>query len=93
MVCSTNSLIKFEPGVTGRTTGQSESKTYRDRMLSHNLFASKSRSLKKSQPNSSLESQNRTKEEQTNVITSLGKADDTAITGVSAPHGENKAWV
>jgi transcriptional regulator len=28
-------------------------------------------------------SQNRTKEEQANVITSLGKADDTAIAGVS----------
>jgi transcriptional regulator len=28
-------------------------------------------------------SQNRTKQEQTNVIASLGKADDTAINGVS----------
>lgn len=54
--------------------------TYRDRMLSH--IVGFEITVTKIEAKFKL-SQNRTKEEQTNVITSLGKADDTAITGVS----------
>ncbi len=60
--------------------GISLSETYRERMLSHivgfEITATKIEAKFKL-------SQNRTKEEQANVITSLETAEDTAVSGVS----------
>jgi transcriptional regulator len=53
---------------------------YRDRMLSH--IVGFEITVTKIEAKFKL-SQNRTKDEQANVITSLGKVDDTAISGVS----------
>jgi transcriptional regulator len=53
---------------------------YRERMLSH--IVGFEITVTKIEAKFKL-SQNRTKEEQTNVITSLEKAEDTAISGVS----------
>jgi len=53
---------------------------YRERMLSH--IVGFEISVTKLEPKFKL-SQNRTREEQANVITSLAEAEDTAITGVS----------
>jgi transcriptional regulator len=54
--------------------------TYRQRMLSH--IVGFEIAVAKLEAKFKL-SQNRTKEEQSNVIASLGKAEDTAISGVS----------
>jgi transcriptional regulator len=68
----------FEPAYAEQWASLNE--TYRQRMLSHivgfEIVVTKVEAKFKL-------SQNRTKEEQTNVISSLGKADDTAISGVS----------
>jgi transcriptional regulator len=68
----------FEPAYADQWAGFSE--TYRERMLSH--IVGFEIAVTKLEAKFKL-SQNRTKEEQTNVITSLEKADDTAIAGVS----------
>jgi transcriptional regulator len=68
----------FEPAYAEQWASLNE--TYRQRMLSHivgfEIVVTKVEAKFKL-------SQNRTKEEQANVIASLGKADDTAISGVS----------
>lgn len=68
----------FEPAYAEQWGSLSE--TYRDRMLSH--IVGFEIAVTKIEAKFKL-SQNRTKEEQSNVIASLGKADDTAISGVS----------
>jgi len=68
----------FEPAYAEQWASLSES--YRERMLSH--IVGFEIAVTKVEAKFKL-SQNRTKEEQSNVITSLGKADDTAISGVS----------
>jgi transcriptional regulator len=68
----------FEPAYADQWASFSE--TYRERMLSH--IVGFEIAVTKLEAKFKL-SQNRTKEEQTNVITSLGKAEDTAISGVS----------
>jgi transcriptional regulator len=68
----------FEPAYADQWAGFSE--TYRERMLSH--IVGFEIAVTKIEAKFKL-SQNRTKEEQTNVITSLEKAEDTAISGVS----------
>lgn len=68
----------FEPAFAEQWASLSE--TYRQRMLSH--IVGFEIAVTKLEAKFKL-SQNRTKEEQTNVIASLGKAEDTAIRGVS----------
>ena len=68
----------FEPAYASQWASFSE--TYRERMLSH--IVGFEIAVTKLEAKFKL-SQNRTKEEQTNVITSLEKAEDTAISGVS----------
>jgi len=68
----------FEPPYAEQWASLSES--YRERMLSH--IVGFEIAVSKIEAKFKL-SQNRTKEEQTNVIASLGKAEDTAISGVS----------
>jgi transcriptional regulator len=68
----------FEPAYAEQWASLSE--TFRQRMLSH--IVGFEIAVTKLEAKFKL-SQNRTKEEQTNVIASLGKADDTAISGVS----------
>jgi transcriptional regulator len=68
----------FEPAYADQWAGFSE--TYRERMLSH--IVGFEIAVTKIEAKFKL-SQNRSKEEQTNVITSLEKAEDTAISGVS----------
>jgi transcriptional regulator len=68
----------FEPAYADQWASFSE--TYRERMLSH--IVGFEIAVTKIEAKFKL-SQNRTKEEQTNVITSLEKAEDTAISGVS----------
>jgi len=68
----------FEPAYADQWASLSE--TYRDRMLSH--IVGVEIAVTRIEAKFKL-SQNRTKEEQANVIASLGKADDTAISGVS----------
>jgi transcriptional regulator len=63
------------------------SETYRERMLSH--IVGFEIAVTKLEAKFKL-SQNRTKEEQSNVITSLEKAEDTAISGVSRLMREQK---
>ena len=63
---------------------------YRERMLSH--IVGFEIAVTKIEAKFKL-SQNRTKEEQTNVITSLGKAEDTAISGVSRLMKQQKLGV
>ena len=68
----------FEPAYADQWAGLSES--YRERMVSHivgfEIVVTKIEAKFKL-------SQNRTKEEQANVMTSLGNADDTAVSGVA----------
>ena len=74
-----NQLIgTFEPAYADQWATFSD--TYRERMLSH--IVGFEIAVTKIEAKFKL-SQNRTKEEQTNVITSLEKAEDTAISGVS----------
>jgi transcriptional regulator len=74
-----NQLIgTFEPAYAEQWASFSES--YRERMLSH--IVGFEIAVSKIEAKFKL-SQNRTKEEQANVIASLGKAEDTAISGVS----------
>ncbi len=68
----------FEPAFAEQWAGLNE--TYRQRMLSH--IVGFEIAVTKLEAKFKL-SQNRTKEEQANVIASLRKADDTAISGVS----------
>jgi len=68
----------FEPAYAEQWTSLSEA--YRDRMLSH--IVGIEITVTKIEAKFKL-SQNRTKEEQANVIASLAKAEDTAISGVS----------
>jgi len=68
----------FEPAYAEQWASFSES--YRERMLSH--IVGFEIAVSKIEAKFKL-SQNRTKEEQTNVIASLGKAEDTAISRVS----------
>jgi len=68
----------FEPFYANQWAGFSE--TYRERMLSH--IVGFEIAVTKIEAKFKL-SQNRTKEEQANVIASLEKAEDTAISGVS----------
>jgi len=68
----------FEPAYAEQWAGLSES--YRERMLSH--IVGIEIAVTKIEAKFKL-SQNRTKEEQANVIASLEKAEDTAISGVS----------
>ena len=68
----------FEPAYAEQWGSLSE--TYRDRMLSH--IVGFEIAVAKIEAKFKL-SQNRTREEQSNVITSLGNAEDTAISGVS----------
>jgi len=68
----------FEPAYAGQWATFSEA--YRERMLSH--IVGFEIGVTKIEAKFKL-SQNRTKEEQTNVIASLEKAEDTAISGVS----------
>ncbi len=68
----------FEPAYADQWASFSE--TYRERMLSH--IVGFEIAVTKIEAKFKL-SQNRTKEEQTNVITSVEKAEDTAISGVS----------
>jgi transcriptional regulator len=73
-----NLIGTFEPAYAEQWSSLGD--TYRDRMLSH--IVGFEISVTKLEPKFKL-SQNRTREEQANVITSLAKAEDTAITGVS----------
>ena len=74
-----NQLIgTFEPAYADQWATFSD--TYRERMLSH--IVGFEIAVTKIEAKFKL-SQNRTKEEQANVITSLEKAEDTAISGVS----------
>jgi transcriptional regulator len=68
----------FEPAYAEQWASLTE--TYRERMLSH--IVGFEIAVTKIEAKFKL-SQNRTKEEQANVIVSLGKAEDTAISGVS----------
>ncbi len=68
----------FEPAYAEQWASFGE--TYRERMLSH--IVGFEIAVTKLEAKFKL-SQNRSKEEQTNVIASLGKAEDTAISGVS----------
>jgi len=68
----------FEPAYAEQWATLNE--TYRERMLSH--IVGLEIAVTKIEAKFKL-SQNRTKEEQANVITSLGKAEDTAVSGVS----------
>lgn len=68
----------FEPAYAEQWASLSEA--YRDRMLSH--IVGIEIAVTRAEAKFKL-SQNRTKEEQTNVIASLGKAEDTAVSGVS----------
>jgi transcriptional regulator len=68
----------FEPAFAEQWGSLNE--TYRQRMLSH--IVGFEIAVTKLEAKFKL-SQNRTKEEQSNVIASLGKAEDTAISGVS----------
>jgi len=68
----------FEPAYAEQWASLSEA--YRDRMLSH--IVGIEITVTKIEAKFKL-SQNRTKEEQANVIASLAKAEDTAISGVS----------
>jgi len=68
----------FEPAYAEQWASFSEA--YRDRMLSH--IVGIEIAVTKIEAKFKL-SQNRTKEEQANVIVSLGKAEDTAVSGVS----------
>ena len=68
----------FEPAYAEQWGSLSE--TYRERMLSH--IVGFEITVTKVEAKFKV-SQNRTKEEQSNVISSLGKAGDTAISGVS----------
>ncbi len=68
----------FEPAYAEQWASLSE--TYRERMLSH--IVGFEIAVTKIEAKFKL-SQNRTKEEQANVIASLRKAEDTAISGVS----------
>jgi len=68
----------FEPAYAEQWASFSE--TYRERMLSH--IVGIEIAVTRLEAKFKL-SQNRTKEEQANVIASLGKAGDTAISGVS----------
>ena len=68
----------FEPAYAEQWSSLADA--YRERMLSH--IVGFEISVTKLEAKFKL-SQNRTKEEQSNVIASLGKADDTAISGVS----------
>jgi transcriptional regulator len=68
----------FEPGYADQWASLSQA--YRDRMLSH--IVGFEIAVTKIEAKFKL-SQNRTREEQANVIASLGRAEDTAITGVS----------
>jgi transcriptional regulator len=68
----------FEPAYAEQWASLNE--TYRQRMLSY--IVGFEIAVTKLEAKFKL-SQNRTKEEQANVIASLGKADDTAISGVS----------
>jgi transcriptional regulator len=68
----------FEAAYADQWASLSES--YRERMLSH--IVGFEIAVTKIEAKFKL-SQNRTKEEQSNVIESLGKADDTAVAGVS----------
>lgn len=68
----------FEPAYAEQWASLNE--TYRQRMLSH--IVGFEIAVTKLEAKFKL-SQNRTKEEQSNVIASLGKAEDTAISGVS----------
>jgi transcriptional regulator len=68
----------FEPAYAEQWSGLSD--TYRERMLTH--IVGFEIAVTKLEAKFKL-SQNRTKEEQTNVIMSLGKSEDTAIAGVS----------
>lgn len=68
----------FEPAYAEQWASLSQS--YRESMLKH--IVGFEIAVTKIEAKFKL-SQNRTKEEQANVITSLGKADDTAIAGVS----------
>jgi len=75
----------FEPAYAEQWGSLSDA--YRERMLSHivgfEIMVTKIEAKFKL-------SQNRTKEEQSNVITSLEKAEDTAISGVSRLMREQK---
>src|SRR5271165_7549958 len=68
----------FEPEFAGQWASLSEK--YRERMLSH--IVGFEIAVTRIEAKFKL-SQNRTKEEQANVITSLEKAEDTAVSGVS----------
>jgi transcriptional regulator len=68
----------FEPAYAEQWASLSES--YRDRMLSH--IVGIEIAVTRVEAKFKL-SQNRTKEEQTNVIASLAKAEDTTVSGVS----------
>jgi transcriptional regulator len=68
----------FEPAYAEQWSSLDDS--YRQRMLSH--IVGLEIAVTKIEAKFKL-SQNRTKEEQTNVIASLGKAEDTAVSGVS----------
>jgi len=72
-------IATFEPAYAEQWSGLSA--TYRERMLSH--IVGFEISVTKLEAKFKL-SQNRTKEEQANVIASLEAADDTAISGVSS---------
>jgi transcriptional regulator len=71
-------IATFEPAFAEQWASLSES--YRERMLSH--IVGFEIAVTKVEAKFKL-SQNRTREEQTNVITSLEKAEDTAVSGVS----------
>jgi transcriptional regulator len=68
----------FEPAYAEQWGSLSE--TYRERMLSH--IVGLEIAVTKIEAKFKL-SQNRTRDEQSNVIASLGKAEDTAVSGVS----------
>jgi transcriptional regulator len=76
---------RFEAAYADQWASLSE--TYRERMLSH--IVGFEIAVTKIEAKFKL-SQNRTKEEQSNVITSLEKAEDTAISGVSRLMREQK---
>jgi transcriptional regulator len=78
----------FEPAYADQWGSLSE--TYRERMLSH--IVGFEIAVTKIEAKFKL-SQNRTQEEQSNVITSLEKAEDTAISGVSRLMREQKLGV
>lgn len=71
-------IATFEPAFAEQWASLSE--TYRERMLSH--IVGFEIAVTKVEAKFKL-SQNRTREEQTNVIMSLEKAEDTAVSGVS----------